>query len=299
VSCGDDLLKEYPGFSVIDYGSYGVTALIISPQGNEMVLKIARLYDDGAGSNQETQIACLLNGMRKQTPVFGEVYGWQYCEGIPKKWKEILTSMPPVRILFKHNRWFKLIAMEHNGVSYGKMSPSAHERRQVLFLILHGLLVVRQTYPRFQHRDIHDSNILLKVRDPSVPITLELPVSKRMFEMTGVTYIPRLIDYGQSVIDSDISADVDLDDLRSFVFFEQNMEEHVFLSNIINHGKSLDEDTLLDPFFENVINVQSKRTKIGHLCQTCFSKSATIQHVSDSTRVFCGEACFYKANKFI
>lgn len=302
----DEIIRAYPGMSVLGWGGFGITVLVISPDQKEMVLKISGLTERVEWTTEEVSVGCGLSTLRQKTPFFGEVYGWQYCTGVPEKWREIfLETLHPDKIdnlqlreLFLSSLPVKIIAMEHNGVAFSKIRLTKEEKRQVLFLILHGLLTARETYPGFRHRDLHSGNLLLKVRDPAIPLQLRLPISGDAVEIIGVTYIPRLIDYGNATMyaepellhlgerDSDIGSVASL----SSTFAR-------FLDDVYYNRRPFDESLLLDPLFESFVNVQRKRVKIESFCQQCFSGPATIQHAKEPSRVYCGEACFVKSNK--
>lgn len=312
--CMDEIMRAYPGMSVLGWGAFAVTLLVISPDQKEVVLKLAYLDPVLENTTEEIAIGCMVSSMRLRTPIFGEMYGWQYCTGIPDKWRQIiretLRQKDPrfayddddeddedtlsLQKLFMKTVPVQLIAMEHNGTPFEKMVLTTEEQRQILFLLLHGLLMVRGNHISFRHNDIHEANILLKVRDPSKPLALRLPFSGDPIELHGVTYIPRLIDYGFAKLwNPPETQNSDLFMLR--VLFAGTGEN--FLVDMYEKKRPFDESVLLEPLFESFVNVQRKRVRVESFCQQCFSAPATIQHAKDASRVYCGEKCFVKSNK--
>jgi hypothetical protein len=91
--------------------------------------------------------------------------------------------------------------------------------KSIIFQLLYTLYVIKDTYPKFKHHDLHPKNILLSfdanyVFSMSNPRYLRYEWGDKSFDIPYFGLIPKLIDFGYSIVpEADIISDIIYDKL--------------------------------------------------------------------------------------
>jgi hypothetical protein len=173
------------GFAIETIAVYGSP-----PKKEKLIVKI------GDVNVNEIRVACELNGLMEETPVFAHTYGWVVCHVIPRQWERFLLAAQPNHELLKNpppvflftfvqpidEKWDEILLNLDN--SY----------RVTLFFLLHGLYVAKKQLG-FNHGDIHAGNIMVEYFMTASNSTLRYG----QYEATVTSkFVPRFIDYGRS-----------------------------------------------------------------------------------------------------
>ncbi len=201
--CLDRITNSYVFKRTLGAGVTGITVNVARGNHN-LAIKIVRKKQDAV---DEIQTQCKINELRKQSPVFGETYGWTMCDEIPETWLSYMRGKFGFAIDLenaanKKKGNFVFIAMEMNSNGFDDIVYSEEDLICIFFLLIHGLAVARRRYPGFRHRDIHSGNIMIQLV-PLMGLTWqEAPVvdvvvgEQHRVEITNLQRIPRIIDFG-------------------------------------------------------------------------------------------------------
>jgi hypothetical protein len=213
-------------------GAYGfaietITAHGSPPKKERLIVKVSSV------NVNEIQVACALNVLLEETPVFPHTYGWLVGDTVPKGWMLFLKTMepdhdlivyPPPLFMFTFvqpvdDKWDDTLLAVENGY------------RVVLFFLLHGLYVARSRLG-FNHGDIHGGNIMMEYHMQQEKENIlrygpyEAEVKSR--------FVPRFIDYGYSNLNSSkivfLQGNSDLKSLRDT--FEERFHDDILERNI-------------------------------------------------------------------
>lgn len=260
-------------------------------------------------ASRELFIACQLNDIAQETPVFTKTLGWLVCDTLPPKWKRYMRHSQYADV---EKRSYLLIFMESNPFKLTTKSLVFNEKDylEMIFLLFHAIYIGRKELG-FKHNDLHDRNFMFAAslaKEPKVPIIIE----NQSFDVSlYLGHFPKIIDYGLSVTDTAF------DGVRSrrndLVFIIQALEKRSQLRKepfpIISGLEQLYEATsngeyepivafLLENAAFEKIRSSSKRLKMTRerVCFFCGSE-ATVQWDNNDERAFCGHSCGLKLSK--
>ena len=317
-ACVQFLLDNYVFIKRIGKGEMSVIARLDSttPLVQQIVVKIMPL---DVNARQDLSIACQLNSLAKETPVFVHTWGWIACGEIPADWKRFMFALP------MGVDWslptFIYQVMDYAPESWADKGTSflAEEYESMLFLLLHGLYTARKELGSFSHNDIHEGQVLLQPCKPKTVITCR--VEGNLLEVVCERFVPKLIDFGmasskshpysssssssdeENVDDDDddmfessssISDSSDVKDL--LILFETRMRKDKVKT--FKRSKWMEEALISQPEDYNVIakvllndfKMKKGKEMIGRRCMVCAEANAN--YVWKGTDIyFCGLAC--------
>lgn len=275
-----------------------VTASVVfklSQETQDVAVKVMPL-DDAAVN--DVRIACLLNGMSEQTPIFVRTFGWIKCQTIPWQYK----NAPRAFNQKKKNAMylFQVMAFSSHAWTDARIELSMEEYRTMLFLLMHGLWIAREK-TGFRHNDIHQGQVLFQTCKPGTPITVTM--GENSYTIKCERFVPKLIDFGLASTGEqekeDFSSDsddmfekeqgtIDDDDIRNLVYmFEERMKQDGLEPFLLRYT-TMDEILMRDPIFDN-IRKGPRQPVNSRLCDVC---SSVAKHAwGGCDIVFCGESC--------
>lgn len=189
---------------VLGAGVYGVVVLVtdLRPEtgGREFAVKISTPTEGRRGLAAAQRLA------RAGAGVFVRTLGYFYSDSIPVEWEDAFDAA----IARKTLEWPTTLDeedvllytfMDYKPHRFGELAPTLTKRdvKHQLLILLHGLLVARQTL-QFSHGDIHRDNIVFEP-NRSLP-DRAVPLGDR-FELRGVRYVPFLIDFDEANMGDD------------------------------------------------------------------------------------------------
>jgi hypothetical protein len=320
--CLDRISAAFKSWKWKGSGQYGFVIETMTAYGKpvkteSLVVKISAI------NTSELRVACELNSLTGETPVFPHTYGWVVCSKIPDDWLSllkihnrnhaILTNHFPQYFLFTFvqpakEKWDEVTLAANNGY------------RVSLFFLLHGLYVARHRIG-FNHGDIHSGNVMTEYHMEEATTTLRYG----QYEAEVTTrYVPRLIDYGRSSTQkhNEQKGASDLKQLRKM--FDERLEydmdqgllgaddEAIAFNQFVASVKwreveeSVDDSAnailmlLAHHYFEipEISRHQVKRQSLEPI-ERCFSCCATnpehqINHKVAAPKYFCGKRCYQK-----
>lgn len=268
----------------------------------------------GTVKETELRIACQLNGLADETPVFPHTYGWLVCDSMPNRWRALLRykkpdhnfllDPAPSRFLFT---FVQVAEPNWEDASFSEY----HGYRTALFFLLHALYVARRRFG-FRHGNLHSGNIMLQCPRSSTRRPEGHPTPLRYAQTEAqVTsnWVPRLINYGQVSAAPDAGCS-DLAQLRKV--FEQRLdvdpkdvaERSAFSCFVASSGWRDCDDAemfapLLDHDYFDVPEIRRQRVKrqVPGPIQRCFvccacSPGFRIFHELAAPKYFCDHHCY-------
>lgn len=260
-------------------------------------------------ASRELFIACQLNAVTQETPVFTKTLGWLICDTLPPKWTRFMRHTQYANV---EKRSYMLIFMESNPFTLMTDSLVFEEEDYVtmIFLLFHAIYIGRKELG-FKHNDLHERNFMFASslsEDPKIPIVIE----NQRFEVSlSIGHFPKIIDYGMSVTATAF------DGVRSrrndLVFIMDALEkrsverqesfpiipglDQLYEATLDGEWEPIAAFLLENAAFET-IRSSSKRLKLvrERLCFFCGSP-ASVQWNNNDDRVFCGHGCGLKLSK--
>jgi hypothetical protein len=301
MECMPDVLH----FTFLGEGQNGAVLLLKGDGDKTQVVKITYWPK----FENEASIAQKLDVLRPVTQAFITTFGFQVRRGLPNGWKGLLPSKDNAFNALDWDEYDRapaivLIFMEHanHRIAFPNASASTgsvywhhlnfQEAKQVLFILLHGLMVARKELG-FSHNDIHDGQVML------------LPILHKKRVLLGTRhhidhcrFMPKFIDFGASTLDNAGDSSLDVWQLKNLFGELFNMNTELYETEEFQLAEASDcRDyqviaRILDlPFFSE-FQSKNKRTKASVLCIGCMS-SAT--HLIDDTNYHvCGNPCAHK-----
>jgi len=288
----------------------------LSQKSQEIVVKAIPLKKEE--DLKDIKIACLLNGLTEESPIFVRTFGWIKCKEIPPLWTKGLNLKKDAPESFSKgkidNYIFQVMSFSSHPWTDMQISLDLEEYRVMLFLLLHGLLLAKNRFG-FKHNDIHEGQVLFQMCTPNTPIVVE--VGKQRYTIVCQRFVPKLIDFGLSTIfgekeeDEDNSYSIsnseeeddfervnngvfDDQDIRDLLYmFEQRMEKDKVVPFVFQKGRTATLESILlkDPVFEslrkNVATINSH-----YFCDVC-SSVAHMEWQNKGIR-FCDDTCAYQ-----
>jgi hypothetical protein len=219
LSCLQKLIKNFKFTDVLGVGVYGFTLLMIDQPNNQIVLKVQNT--DSNSYRDIVNSLMLVNNLN--IAIFTRILNWSICEEFPDEWieqfktmyKEIQKLQQKKGISEKEKQklnakqqklnkaWdlmeedsfhppYSYITYEKNDHNIRDIDLTDDEVKSIIFILLHGIMTARKSYPDFNHTDIHGGNMMLNNHDPNSPIILD----NGKFIIRNLKYFPKLIDYG-------------------------------------------------------------------------------------------------------
>lgn len=294
-SCVQNLAEKFAFVKLLGSGEQGVAFEVVHEQ-QKMVVKVIPM---GLSGLNEIETQCILNQLQSKTGIFTKSFGWQVCSEIPSPWAEYVAFDTTERILF--------IFMEKAMETIESVPMKRKEKKAVLFLLLHGLMIARRDLNGFKHDDIHKENVMLQ----SIEYNSVVHLDDGYTVGPHLRFVPKLIDYGFSKVkyeyeDSDSEEDSEENrpttDLSSIqILFENNGFEAFFASPEFQAARtSLYTDyraikVLLDMDFFKEYHDNEDRASIR--CSVCSASPLTSRHLyyswskCDPNFTFCSIAC--------
>lgn len=206
--CLDTLTKNY-AFVYRVGNKESVSASFVfklSRETQDVAIKVVPLTGEGALS--DTRIACLLNGLDEETPVFVKTFGWIKCSAIPSRWLQRVDMKKDVPLVFKpmlspssgvgkHVYIFQIMAFSSHAWEDERIQLGLEEYRAMLFLLMHGLWLAR-TRHGFRHNDVHAGQVLFQVCQPNTRIAIR--VGDKTYTVVCERFVPKLIDFGLATL---------------------------------------------------------------------------------------------------
>lgn len=309
-------LKDFVG-----NGQYGLVFQVSKfdekNSNEDLVVKVSEINE------KELRIACSLNGLSNETPIFPHTYGWLICPTIPHRWgaaagRKLRAHMfflaPPEQFMFTF--------MQPVDVKWNNLSLTEnHGYRVALFFLLHGLLMAKKRLGSFIHGDIHEKNVMLQ------PILSTQTSTLRYghYEAELVCqYVPRLIDYGRSSMGGGGGGDggSDLRQLKELFHrtLDPSQEEMTVEMSDVEHEERRaffqfiassrwnddnEEITLLQLLEHDYFDVpeirrsQVKRQAVDPIqfCFSCCASNPQFQVDLEIPKFFCGKRCYQKVTR--
>jgi hypothetical protein len=248
--CLNDLVNYYNVINYLGHGVYGVT-LYIKRNEHNLAIKILEKNND---TINEIKAANRVNIVKHLTSIFVNVHGWILCKGIPDEWNE---RIPWQKVdVYNHikklhtnkNTNFLYLIMDIYPIEFFDFEMfSEIDLIKILFILLHGLIMIKTEFPHFKHGDIHAGNVMIQEKN-NEEIKLEFPYLENAVIIKNVRYFPKLIDFGMTEFENNDNNDDDdkndLDNIFDIIFFK--LQEKFPYSKYI---KKLDK-ILSSQFFE-------------------------------------------------
>lgn len=321
--CVDRMASVYDALKLRGSGQYGFAMEIITAYGNPpknetLIVKISTI------NTNELRVACELNSIMSETPIFPHAYGWLICSKVPDDWLSLLRirarhhmilTNPPSSFMFT---FIQPVKETWDDATL----PANHGYRVTLFFLLHGLYVTRRKIG-FNHGDIHAGNIMLEYH---LKETISILRYNHYEAEVRSRYVPRLIDYGRSstsrhtdnegasdlkqlrkTFDERLDYDMDNDQLganEEAIAFNQFVASVKWRQAEEVYGKHGNADLILPMLEHSYFDVpeiqrqQVKRQAIEPI-QRCFSCCTTnprhqINHQVAAPKYFCSDWCYGK-----
>lgn len=273
----------------------------LSQDSQDIVVKVLPLKQES--DLKDIKIACLLNGLSDETPVFVRTFGWIKCKEIPLLWLKGINMKKDAPRIFSTKSTYIFQVMSFSAYTWenAEISLDKEEYRSMLFLLLHGLWLARVRF-NFKHNDIHKGQILFQTCKPNTSILVNIGENK--FVLTCKRFVPKLIDFGFASIgkeeeedddfsssDNDMfsrneetqdSSDTDLHDLL-YMFSERMKMNGLVPFKISGSLEDILTNNILFKSFKSNTGIKS------YLCNVC-SSVATKQWENHPIK-FCDEKC--------
>ena len=255
---------------------------------------------------QELFIACQVNQLHEETPVFIQTFGWLVSEKIPNDWK-LFIDMSKLQYKDVRKLSYMFLFMEQSSYKFDSDAVAFDLKGYltILYIILHALYVARQRFD-FRHSDLHMGNIMIDIVHGT---SLDL----RITEHTNVhvnlinQYLPKIIDFGHARTSNAVDGGRNKNDV-STVFgavqeraakYDPEMDVSV-ISEFQDFDMPLGELLLNHPMFEKIRTINTsggrggvKRQKRVEQCSMCGSE-ATMRFETNNKYKFCHEYCAMK-----
>lgn len=167
----------------------------------------------------EIRIACMLNTIRKETPIFVYTLGYFICQGLLDEkeeehnnleitcaWRKELphTIRNESRFIhmFMHKPEFGFLSTDggedSENVNYNVRGFTLDYVISLLFILFHGIYIARKRLG-FMHGDIHAGNLMFTLTPGHVNTHFNLMVSKIQHNVSFISgFTPKVIDFGYS-----------------------------------------------------------------------------------------------------
>jgi hypothetical protein len=188
------LLKHFILVEEIDRGATSIVVELNLPLGTDeqKTLAAAKIMALSEDSLRDLVIACQLNALRNYTPLFIHTFGWFLLNGIPSDWRDKIEDYPDS---FEKDTLLCQV-MDKEGKSFASSNAvfSELEFKSILFVLLHGIQMARQTLA-FVHGDLTGRQVLLAVAKTE---QLTLNTDTQVMVIAHGRFLPKLIDFGMS-----------------------------------------------------------------------------------------------------
>lgn len=259
-NCLDGILKDYVSKTPIPI-NVGTTAAVFKigswDRRHDKIAIKAIPYSDHrllySYANRELVVACKLQDVHNETPVFIQVFGYLICSDIPQEWRAFMPStfnnMDLYMFLFMESPPYRMDSRGPNNGPYEIPLTLHNADRALFFLLLHGIYVARK-HLQFVHADISLGNIMFAERETKEPFRVDVLHNRyEVHFLEGFT--PKFIDFGRSSIEGNQDPDtygyIDVDELSKVFLLRDDLKQQKWLLNL------RDERTRLgDAFMNNV-----------------------------------------------
>jgi len=297
----------------------GVSGVVVKAGRDDKIFAIKCIPEDDDTEN-EIFTTCEINNLQEKTPIFNKIHGYVRLKHLPKIYFMGIFKLYP---LLTHAR---ILIVQEMNTGHLDDIQWFHEKelKVVWFILLHGIMIARKYLGYFYHRDIHIKNVMLK---PFSSALLRLEEDK--FELKGVRFIPKLIDFGQSYTKSwqhkDTSQDlVEFVDNKGNVYPPRNDIKRLYLlikseyersefstKRLEDFAKSAMYDAAIlskphefneilnllhNPFFADIVEITTflKIPKECPSCTICGNIDVKYQSTSNKLHKICGNRVCYQ-----
>jgi hypothetical protein len=293
-----ELARSYPALIKIGSGS---TAIMIGIIGQtKLAIKIIVFSQDAVN---EILVSCAINKLQNESIIFNRIYGWTVCKTIPDVWKDKLRGQYETakdletRIETQSGR-IMLIPMEMYYYRITDIIYGNQDAKKMLFLLIHGISVARRKFPYFRHGDIHNGNIMIKIRVELFPIMCKTSTGI-IYSVENVIHVPKLIDFGQTTFSEKTHfSGNDMTHLKMvFLCFVKNIDREEFVDFFDSEEYKESEQTKDNDFevLERLLDHSFfgyNKTKINinqNICSLCSSSVA--QYTYGTIEGICSQKC--------
>lgn len=282
----------------------------LSQKSEHIAIKVIPLREES--DLKDIKIACLLNGLLDENPIFVRTFGWIKCKQIPRLWLEGLNMKEDVPEGFtfkkgKENYIFQIMDFTSYAWTDKKIRIGLEEYRVMLFLLLHGLWLANTRFG-FKHNDIHQGQILFQTCKPNT--TVSVSMGENDYTIECQRFVPKLIDFGLSSLGSDsdeessgdddsmFESEVDGDLAGILYTFEERMKQDGLKPFKFPpvHTLTMEDVLLKDPVFMSLRNRRVGKIESKFFCDVCSSQNAQVKWENSNVK-FCDEECAYKWNE--
>lgn len=327
-NCATKLEENYTLVKFLGSGAYGFVMEIVDHHNNKFAMKVINVTESRQIS--EVKFGCNLNTLKNETIIFNYIHGWTICKQLPEKWKEIVKT-------YKKHPWFidfanaktKLLIMvlDVNQYTLDNAAISEEDAHYITFILLHGISVARRKFPMFQHRDLHENNIMLNLSfNEDFKLTMQLS-DNRSVTLKNIKWIPSIIDFGLSYFETKkpfepedektfpksasnanrekLESKNDLFRIKDIItdklhyrlsddfqqFFQSDLYKKAINAPATNY--KLIEELLQHPFFKSknyIFESQQKKQKLIK-CKVCFNSNVQYKYKTIPNYMFCSINC--------
>lgn len=181
---------------------YGSAVLIAS----NYAIKVMRIDDPDVEG--EIQVGYTLTSLLKdKTPIFNATYG--YILSTP----ELPPNVIPMKPTLSPTHHLVYVFLEQSDFSFDKLSDNPKTNQDFYFEVLIGLYFARQAL-KFSHRDIQTDNLMFQ--QLPAPTTRKYNLDRGLVIEITSDIVPKVIDFGQAVMDVDYQDGVDDEEYKQF-----------------------------------------------------------------------------------
>jgi serine/threonine protein kinase len=182
-------------------GKFGITILLNAGLGDgrfqELAVKLTAI-DTTTTTTKELRIACELNDLHKDTPIFPHTYGWLVCDEIPRPWHRMLDMRQRNHPVVSPFREAPVLFMFMQAIrhKWSEIPLWVENRYRVcLFILIHGIWLASSRLG-FIHQDIHPDQIMLQPSATGAMEESRFPFGDDREVRVLTAYTPCLLDYG-------------------------------------------------------------------------------------------------------
>jgi len=186
----DIISNEFTFGKYLGSGRIGHAFLLGHGPKEQMVMKVIPCT---AEAEAEIKTSCILNSLQTETGIFAYAYGWLSCSKFPEQYIQYLPKEKVPDASLSHIYLFSeyiQFAWNDPNIVY-----SDTDYRLLFFILMHGISIGRK-HVHFFHQDIAEGNIMLTAISHTE--TVSCKTFAREYELSGLRFVPKLIDYGET-----------------------------------------------------------------------------------------------------
>lgn len=301
-NCTDNLESQYTVIKTLGTGDQGVVFQVVNNKTlKHFAVKVAK---SDLFAVRGINIACHLNSINKQTPIFSKTIGWFPCKTTLRKFKWVTDLQLKQKDIPQSTDPYIFTMIERNEYKWIGDDIVVDDEvgfKSALFLLLHGLYVARKEFA-FGHNDIHKDQLMLQ---PNPNRSVHVNIEDETFRVNTGRFIPKLIDFDLSQINNDsrlVDSTTDLNDdivqIES-IFNKKSPKNKEFKQLLkssewtnMKNATRFDYDEIVDvlyhPYFDSILQ-QETIDPIEYRCSRCAQPAAYNMYGTEWS--FCDEIC--------